>query len=151
MSDFGHWKIQCEPMGVPRYGFIYIVTNLQTGMKYIGNKQMYAVRKRPPLKGKTKKRTCVVETDWKYYTSSSPQVNKDIETYGIDAFTFEIVRWCNSKSELAYYEAKEQFDHDVLLNDNYYNGIINLRISKIKCTPYQALNLLSQESSSPKK
>jgi hypothetical protein len=25
-----------------------------------------------------------------------------------------------------------QFDHDVLLNEGYYNGIINLRLGKIK-------------------
>ena len=43
------------------------------------------------------------------------------------------VRFCNSKSELAYYEAKLQFDNDVLLHeDKFYNGIINLRLGKIK-------------------
>ena len=49
-----------------------------------------------------------------------------------DQFTFEILQFCNSKSELAYYEAKEQFNREVLLKEDYYNGIINLRIGKIK-------------------
>jgi len=33
---------------------------------------------------------------------------------------------------MAYYEAKEQFATDALLSEDYYNGIVNLRISKIK-------------------
>jgi len=33
---------------------------------------------------------------------------------------------------LAYYEAKEQFDREVLLREDYYNGMINLRIGKVK-------------------
>ncbi len=44
----------------------------------------------------------------------------------------EILKFCQSKSELAYYEAKMQFDNDVLLKEDFYNGIINLRIGKIK-------------------
>jgi serine/threonine protein kinase len=56
----------------------------------------------------------------------------DIEKFGKDKFKFEIIRFCDSKSELAYYEAKEQFDREVLMSDEYYNGIINLRIGKIK-------------------
>ena len=31
-------------------------------------------------------------------------------------------------AEEGYKEAKEQFDRDVLLSDDYYNGIINCRI-----------------------
>jgi hypothetical protein len=37
---------------------------------------------------------------------------------------------CDSKFELAYYEAKKQFEADVLLNEGYYNGIINCRIGR---------------------
>lgn len=146
MIDYGHWVVKCDSVDALPYGFIYLITNTKNGKKYIGKKQIFAIRKRAPLKGKTKKRVVAIETDWKKYTSSSPQVNKDIEVFGIDAFTFDIVRWCNSKSELAYYEAKEQFVHDVLLNDDYYNGIINLRISKVKCTPYQAIPLTTPPS-----
>ena len=29
---------------------------------------------------------------------------------------------------MSYLEAKEQFDREVLLKDDYYNGIINCRI-----------------------
>ena len=83
-------------------------------------------------KGRKNKRHVEVETDWKTYTGSSDRLNEDIEKYGKDKFTFEILRFCQSKSELAYFEAKMQFDNDVLLKEDFYNGIINLRIGKIK-------------------
>lgn len=132
--DLGHWKVACEEVDELPYGFLYVITNNATGKKYIGKKQIYRTVKRPPLKGKKNKRHVKKETDWKTYTSSSKEVNDDILNIGKDNFTFEIVRWCCSKSELAYYEAKMQFEHDVLLNEKYYNGIINLRIGKLKCT-----------------
>ena len=130
MSDLGHWEgILEEGTDLP-YGFIYKITNLTNDKKYIGKKQCKSVRKRPPLKGKKNKRHQTVETDWKTYTSSSNQLNKDLDYIGIDKFKFEILRWCDSKWEVSYYEARLQFDEEVLLKDDYYNGIINLRIGK---------------------
>ena len=130
MSDLGHWEgILEEGTDLP-YGFIYKITNLTNNKKYIGKKQCKSIRKRPPLKGKKNKRRHEVETDWKTYTSSSNQLNKDLDCIGIDKFKFEILRWCDSKWELSYHEAKLQFDEEVLLKDDYYNGIINLRIGK---------------------
>ena len=130
MSNLGHWEgILQEGTDLP-YGFIYKITNLTNDKKYIGKKQCQSIRKRPPLKGKKNKRREVVETDWKSYTSSSNQLNKDLEVLGKDSFKFEILRWCDSKWELSYYEARLQFKEEVLLKDDYYNGIINLRIGK---------------------
>ena len=33
---------------------------------------------------------------------------------------------------MSYLEAKEQFDREVLLSDDYYNGIINVRVGSSK-------------------
>lgn len=129
--DLGHWVTRI-PIIEDAYGFIYLITNTTTGKMYIGKKQMKTIKKRPPLKGKKNKRCEVVETDWKTYTSSSNEVNADIKQHGKDKFIFEILQFCNSKWELAYNEAKLQFDRNVLLSENYYNGIINLRIPKLK-------------------
>lgn len=131
MNDTGHWVItQTIPDDV--YGFVYCITNTALNKMYIGKKQMYTLKKRPPLKGKKRRRIETVETDWRCYTSSSVELNEDIEKLGKHNFKFEVVKFCNSKSALAYYEAKEQFDREVLIREEYYNGIINLRIGKIK-------------------
>ena len=128
MVDLGHWEgVLEENIDLP-YGFIYKITNLTNDKKYIGKKQCQSIRKRPPLKGKKNKRHEKIETDWKTYTSSSNELNKDLEELGKDKFKFEILRWCDSKWELSYYEARLQFKEEVLLRDDYYNGIINVRI-----------------------
>lgn len=129
--DLGHWQTTLTP-NASAYGFIYCITNTVLNKKYIGKKQMQTVQKRKPLKGKKNKRCTTIETDWKTYTSSSNELNNDIKQYGKDKFVFEIIRFCCSKSELAYFEAKEQFDRNVLITEGYYNGIINCRIGKIK-------------------
>lgn len=142
--DLGHWttKLTINENSLP-YGFIYIITNTVTGKCYIGKKQMKSVKKLKPLKGRKNKRHFDVETDWKTYTSSSNELNADIEKYGKDKFTFEIIHMCESKFELAYYEAKKQFDLDVLLKEGYYNGIINCRIGR---APDALLNKLRENT-----
>lgn len=137
MDDLGHWEealiTESVSDGVP-FGFIYLITNLTNNKKYIGKKQCLTVKKRPPLKGKKNKRHETVETDWKTYTSSSRQLNDDIEELGKSKFKFEILLFCSSKWQLAYEETKMQFEKEVLLSDEYYNGIINCRIGKRKQT-----------------
>lgn len=128
MVDLGHWEGVLEESTDLPYGFIYKITNLTNDKKYIGKKQCQSIRKRPPLKGKKNKRHEKIETDWKTYTSSSNELNKDLEQLGKDSFKFEILRWCDSKWELSYYEARLQFKEEVLLRNDYYNGIINVRI-----------------------
>lgn len=131
MEDLGHWT---TTLTVPEtaYGFIYMITNLDNNRKYIGKKQMVSKRTRPPLKGKKRKRIEFVESDWRTYVSSSNELVNDLQKSGKEKFKFEILRFCDNKSQLAYYEAKEQFDREVLLKECYYNGIINLRLGKVK-------------------
>jgi hypothetical protein len=73
-------------------------------------------------------------TDRKYCGSSN-NLLQDIELLGKDKFKFEIIQFYGSKSELSYFEAKLQFENDVLLREDYYNGIINVRVGKIKGCP----------------
>ena len=131
MIDLGHWSTSLilENDEIP-YGFVYKITNLINNKKYIGKKQCKTVLKRQPLKGKKNKRHEQKETDWKTYTSSSRELNEDIIKYGKENFKFEIIKLCKTKFELAYLETKIQFEEEVLLKDDYYNGIINVRIPK---------------------
>jgi hypothetical protein len=129
--EYGHWIVR-EGVSISEgtFGFIYEITNTVLNKKYIGKKQCTSRIKRKPLKGKTRNRIEHKESDWKLYTSSSNELNEDIAKYGKDKFCFEIIKECNSKWELAYYEIKEQLDKQVLLREDYYNGIINVRIGR---------------------
>lgn len=131
--DLGHWQLKSQlEWDNNAFGFIYLITNLTNNKKYIGCKMLQKVIKRKPLKGKKNKRHETIESDWKTYTSSSNELNKDIELLGKENFKFEIIDFAYSKSHLKYLEAKYQFDNDVLLSESWYNGIINLRVGKIK-------------------
>lgn len=128
----GHWSVGSDIIISDNiFGFVYRITNKVTGRKYIGKKQCYQKIKRQPLKGKKRKRIDKKESDWKIYTGSCNELNSDIQNLGKENFSFEIIRVCNSKWALAYYEIKEQIECGVLLSDDYYNGIINVRIGKI--------------------
>lgn len=134
MKDLGHWITDLDIPENP-FGIIYLITNKSNNKKYIGKKQILSKRKKPPLKGKTRKRTVIIETDWKSYTSSCNELVQDIEKFGIENFEFRIIRFCDNKSQLAYFEAKEQFDKEVLIKEDYYNSMINLRLKKVKLSP----------------
>jgi hypothetical protein len=129
--DTGHWILNESVLITEEtFGFIYEITNTATNKKYIGKKQCQSRIKRKPLKGKTRNRIDYRESDWKLYTSSSNDLNEEIKIYGKDKFIFKILRTCDSKWALAYYEIKEQIDKEVLFKDEYHNGIINCRIGK---------------------
>ena len=109
-------------------GFVYIITNLINNKKYIGKKLAKFKKTRPPLKGKKRKRKSLVESDWRTYWGSSEHLLADIAELGPENFSREILYFCTTRGQLSYIEAKEQFDREVLLTDEYYNGIINVRI-----------------------
>lgn len=111
-------------------GFVYVITDLSNNKKYVGKKLFWSKKTLPPLKGKTRKRRSIIESDWKKYYGSSDLVKQLLNEHGEQNFHREILYFCKSKGEMGYLEAKEQFDRNVLLDDNYYNGIINCRIHR---------------------
>ena len=113
-------------------GFVYLITNLTNDKKYVGKKLARFKVTRPPLKGKKNKRRSSKESDRKTYWGSSDHLNADVASLGEDNFTREILHYCQSRGMLSYLEAKEQFDREVLLSDEYYNGIINVRVGSSK-------------------
>ena len=140
--DLGHWTCDEQWEELP-FGFVYLITNTVSDMKYIGKKQIEKKTKRPPLKGKKRKRIIVGESDWKTYTGSSDKLNADIEELGKGKFKFEIIYSCGAKSELAYMETLYQFQAEALLREDYYNGIMNCRIGRVKFTKKPPKLLLS--------
>jgi hypothetical protein len=113
-------------------GFVYLITNLTNGQKYVGKKLARFKVTKPPLKGRKNKRRSTKESDWRTYFGSSDHLNADVKELGEDKFAREILYYCQSRGMLSYLEAKEQFDRKVLLTDEYYNGIINVRVGSSK-------------------
>ena len=109
-------------------GFVYLITNLTDNRKYVGKKLARFKTTKPPLKGKKNKRRGYKESDWRDYWGSSDRLNEDVKKLGEDKFSREILYFCKSRAEMSYIEAREQFDRRVLESDEYYNGIINVRV-----------------------
>ena len=109
-------------------GYVYMITNLTDGRRYIGKKLFYFSKTRQ-VKGR-KKRTKVL-SDWPTYWSSSPELQADVERLGADNFRRDILYLCKTKGTLSYIEAREQFSFRVLEQpEAWYNGIIQCRIHR---------------------
>jgi hypothetical protein len=107
-------------------GFVYLITNLMDGRRYIG-KKLFQFSKTRQVKGKKKKYKA--PSDWLTYWSSSPELQADVERLGESNFRREILYLCGTKGTLSYVEAREQFSFRVLEQPNaWYNKLIQCRI-----------------------
>ena len=93
------------------FGFVYRITNLQTGKQYIGRK--YFVQKRKPRSGKSKRRV-TSESDWKKYYGSSPELKADVKQFGRENFKREILSLHATLGKVNYEETKQLFLNNVL-------------------------------------
>jgi hypothetical protein len=115
-------------------GYVYLITNLASGKKYIGKKLSKFSKttyKTVKLKNGNKKRKRIkskIESDWQTYYGSNTKLNEDVTQLGTDKFSREILYYCKSKAECSYIEAKLQFEYRVLESDDYYNGHIQVRV-----------------------
>lgn len=132
MSDWIYNKKPVTELPKDCEAFVYLITNKKNGMKYVGKKLAKFKTTKPPLKGKKNKRRGTKESDWREYWGSSDHLKADVEALGEDNFIREILYFCPSRGVASYLEAKEQFDRKVLLTDEYYNGIINVRVGGSK-------------------
>ena len=94
-----------------QFGFVYRITNLQTGQQYIGRK--YFVQKRKPRTG-TSKRRVTSESDWKKYYGSSPELKADVKQFGRENFKREILSLHATLGKVNYEETKQLFLNNVL-------------------------------------
>ena len=107
------------------YGFVYRITNLQSGKQYIGRKYFWSFRKPPGKKRKVKQ-----ESDWQKYYGSCPELKEDIKRYGKEIFSREILSLHDTKGNCNFEETKQLFLNNVLseaLDDGspaYYNSNI---------------------------
>lgn len=124
------WFYNNEPFLDPgeNYGFVYIITNLTDGRKYIGKKFFWTSKRKQVNKVRKRYKA---ESDWQEYWSSSDELKADIEKLGKDNFKREIIHLCKTKGVTNYLEAKEQFERAVLENkEQWYNTWIMVRVSR---------------------
>ena len=107
------------------FGYVYRITNLQTGKQYIGRK--YFTQRRKPRGGKRK---VTSESDWKQYYGSSKELKDDVKKFGRSIFRREIISLHATLGKVNYEETKQLFLNNVLmeaLDDGtpaYYNSNI---------------------------
>ena len=109
-------------------GFVYLITEIDTNKKYIGKKNFWKPKTLPITKKRKRRVRTRVESDWREYTGSSEKVITLVESRGLDKFKREILHLCKTEGEMSYYEAKLQFQYDVLLSDEYFNEFIGCKI-----------------------
>ncbi len=132
MWTYNNIEVTEAPEGA--VGFVYCITNLLSGRKYIGKKLFSFSKtsyKMVKLKNGTKKRKKIkskIDSDWITYFGSSTELNADVEALGRENFKREILHFCASKAECSYKEAKEQFLRNVLESNDYYNNQIMVRV-----------------------
>ena len=92
-----HENIPVESLPENCIGFVYLITNTISGRKYVGkklskfSKTSYKVVKLKNGKKKRKRIKSKVDSDWQTYYGSNVELNKDVETLGVDKFTREIL------------------------------------------------------------
>ena len=108
-----------------QFGFVYRITNLQSGKQYIGRKYFY--QKRKPRGGG---RRVTSESNWKKYYGSWPELTADIKSIGKEAFKRELLSVHATVGKTNYEETRQLFINNVLtekLSDGtpaYYNSNI---------------------------
>lgn len=114
-----------EDMPKKVIGYIYLITQKSTGMKYIGRKMCFSTTT-VTVKGVKKK--VQKESDWKHYYSSSPEIQALVTELGEDDFKREIIIYCYSKSEMLYCEEYMIYTTHALLSPEWYNRNIRSKI-----------------------
>ena len=91
------------------FGFVYLITNIQNGRKYIGRKYFWSFRKPPGKKRKVKK-----ESDWRKYYGSCPELKEDVEKFGKENFSRTILSLHKTAGRTNFEETRQLFVNGVL-------------------------------------
>lgn len=105
-------------------GFIYVITT-PCGKKYLGRKMLKASKTK---QSKGVKKKIKVDSDWRDYWSSSPELKAMIAEKGTTGFKREIIYFAYSKGMLAYAEEKALYTLGVLESDKWINGNIRAKV-----------------------
>jgi len=124
-----------EDLPINTFGFIYKITNKETGKFYIGKKQLMSntnvklgkkeLAALPPQRGKKPtKKLITKESNWQEYWGSNKFLLEDIKNLGQDKFQREILVICPNKKLLTYWELAMQCKLDVLQVNCYNDNLL---------------------------
>ena len=107
------------------FGFVYLIANKSNQRQYIGRKYFWSFRT-----PKGKKRKVKLESDWKNYYGSCPELKEDIIKFSRENFSRTILSLHKTKGKTNFEETRQLFFNNVLtegLDDGtprYYNSNI---------------------------
>lgn len=114
--DNGHWIFPEQLDFKKAHGFIYVIRRVSTGQLYIGRKHFRSAGKL--TKGK--------QSNWRSYTSSSKEVNAQIEAFGKDDFRFFVLEQYYSLGAVGWAETWSQCHAEIASNhEKYLNRLID--------------------------
>jgi hypothetical protein len=133
------------------FGFVYLIRNIDKDILqhnidiingksdkkiipiyYIGCKQLLKKTILKPTKTRKKNKVVWRDNGVNDYWGSSKELLYDIQRFGVNSFTREVIEMSNSKFHMKYREIKWQLACNALFDDKFYNGILNCRLSKPK-------------------
>ena len=110
-------------------GFVYVITEIDTDMKYVGKKFFHKPKTLPITQKRKRRVRSIVESDWRSYYGSNVIIQQRISE-GLSAQYYrEILHFGKSKGDLSLLELTEQLNRNALLDPKYYNGILQVRIN----------------------
>ena len=130
------------------FGFVYLITNNINERQYIGRKYFWSFRK---PKGKSRK--VKSESDWKKYYGSCPELKEDVNLFGKENFSRQILSLHSTKGKVNFEETRQLFLNEVLsqrLTGNtplYYNSNILGRYYRKDYFDYDETNIGTNGSS----
>tara|TARA_B100000029_G_scaffold422897_1_gene429826 strand:- start:2108 stop:2566 length:459 start_codon:yes stop_codon:yes gene_type:complete len=107
-----------------QFGYVYRITNRESGKQYIGRKYFY--QKRKPRGGG---RRVTSESNWKTYYGSCPELKEDVRKLGRNSFQRTILSLHPTVGKTNYEETRQLFINNVLTESQdgrprYYNSNI---------------------------
>jgi len=117
------------PDNIEKYvGYVYVITELSTGKKYIGIKKFWKTVKLKALKGRVNKRHKIKESDWRTYNSSNKELQEKIKNNPV-GYKKRIVHCCKSVTDMKAHETYLQLTYYFNNKwDELFNEVINLRL-----------------------
>ena len=136
-------EINDEDIPSKAAGFIYIMIYKPNGKRYIGRKLLTKAHTRQKNGKKIRSR---IESDWRDYWSSSPDIKKMIEDDGgTHNFSREILIFADTKGQLNYLEEKFLYCLGSIETTDYINS--NIRSKMYKRNILGKLNLAEVNAS----